>query len=167
MKNGFTIIELIVVIAIIAILAGIVMAIASTIKEKSKDAAIKSELAQLGTLGGEYYIIHNDYQHLCDDGTDFKKLFDTIPAFQDCKASVCKDPNTGGNTYKAWAACAVLNFPLNQTLALCTDSTGVTREICARQCSSMGDLQNGACPIKIYDGPGSTCKVATPGACNE
>ena len=55
LSKGFTIIELIVVIAIIAILAAIILANVSTYNVRSKDAAAKGDLSTLTTAGTKYY----------------------------------------------------------------------------------------------------------------
>jgi len=49
-NRGFTIIELIVVIAIIAVLAGIVLVNVQTYVHKSQVAAVKADMAQFATL---------------------------------------------------------------------------------------------------------------------
>ena len=54
-QKGFTIIELIVVIAIIAVLAGIVLIIVTQYINKSKNSAIEGNLATLLTNGAVYF----------------------------------------------------------------------------------------------------------------
>lgn len=60
-KLGFTIIELIVVIAIIAILASIVVANVNGVREKAKIAKAKAELKHLQTAVEMYYVDHGAY----------------------------------------------------------------------------------------------------------
>jgi len=66
---GFTIIELIVIIAIIAILATIVSASLMTYVSKSKNAAIKANMASLQTYGGLYLTEegNDDYSNLFNE----------------------------------------------------------------------------------------------------
>jgi len=60
-QKGFTIIELIVVIAIIAVLAGIISVNTSTYLKKSKIAAAKAELNQIGKALQIYKTKYNCY----------------------------------------------------------------------------------------------------------
>lgn len=72
MKNqkGFTIIELIVVIAIIAVLAGIVLVNVTKYIAKSRDAAIKEAMAQYAKYAAVYYEKNNgSFAGLSDDPT--------------------------------------------------------------------------------------------------
>ncbi|MFA6190150.1 MAG: prepilin-type N-terminal cleavage/methylation domain-containing protein [Candidatus Staskawiczbacteria bacterium] len=61
-SKGFTIIELIVVIAIIAVLAGIVLVNVTQYINKSKDAAIKANLRQIYTVAAEKFL--KDYTYI-------------------------------------------------------------------------------------------------------
>ena len=66
-SKGFTIIELIVVIAIIAVLAAIVLVDVTRYINKSKDAAIQSNMSALNTVAVAYFAEHGDYSGMCND----------------------------------------------------------------------------------------------------
>ena len=63
--EGFTIIELIVVIAIIAVLAGIVLVNVTQYINKGKIAAIKGTMAGLRTTAATYFETNSDYADIC------------------------------------------------------------------------------------------------------
>jgi len=60
-KNGFTIIELIVVIAIMATLSGIILTNLSGIRQKAKEARAKEEGANVQKSLMAFYEAHGDY----------------------------------------------------------------------------------------------------------
>ena len=66
-KKGFTLIELMVVIAVIGILTGIVLIGLRSSEKKSKDANIKSLMYQIKTIAEEYYLDNFDYEGVCDN----------------------------------------------------------------------------------------------------
>ncbi len=59
--RGFTLIELLVVIAIIGVLSTIVLASLSTARTRANDAAVKSNLNAVRTLGQEFYSVQGSY----------------------------------------------------------------------------------------------------------
>lgn len=59
-QSGFTLIELLTVIAIIAILASITMVLVSDSQKKSKDAKVKSQMANLRRVTEVYYTSNNN-----------------------------------------------------------------------------------------------------------
>lgn len=62
-QKGFTIIELIVVIAIIAVLAAIILVNVTIYNVKSKDTAAMGDLATLTTAGAKYYEANGNYNN--------------------------------------------------------------------------------------------------------
>ena len=70
MNRGFTIIELVVVIAIIAVLAGIVLVNVMQYISKGKDAAIKAQVGQIRTAATVFFADKNTYANMCASGTD-------------------------------------------------------------------------------------------------
>lgn len=61
LRRGFTIIELLIVIAIIALLAGVVLTALNAARGKSRDAAVKENLANLRTQGALYFDLHHAF----------------------------------------------------------------------------------------------------------
>ena len=86
-SKAFTIIELIVVIAIISILAAIVLINVNSIINKAKDAAIKEDMASFFRLALDYYEQHGNYGGFCaEENTPVVDLFNTLPAYDNVKA---------------------------------------------------------------------------------
>ncbi|MFA6355040.1 MAG: type II secretion system protein [Candidatus Paceibacterota bacterium] len=65
-NKGFTLIELLVVIAIIGILASVVLASLSSARDKSKDAAVKSQLSSIRAQAELYNTKVGNYLGLCE-----------------------------------------------------------------------------------------------------
>ena len=59
--KGFTLVELLVVVVIIGILAGIAIPLFLTQKQKGVDASIKSDIKNAATLQETYYIDNGSY----------------------------------------------------------------------------------------------------------
>jgi len=76
-KQGFTIIELIVVIAIIAVLAGIVMVNVTKYIQQAKDAAVLADLKQAKSAATGYYVENSSYAGFCNSA-EMKKVGDAI-----------------------------------------------------------------------------------------
>ena len=92
-KKGFTLIELMVVIAIIAILSGIIIVVLSSARKKSQDSAIKQQLIHLRTQANLYLVTNGNYGTAgavttCSGGvfSDSKitPLFTAIPTTEAC-----------------------------------------------------------------------------------
>ncbi len=66
-RQGFTLVELLIVISIIGVLAGFLFVNFSSVRERGRDARRKSDLDQLKTALRLYY---NDYQHYPTDDSD-------------------------------------------------------------------------------------------------
>lgn len=66
-KTGFTLLELLVVIAVIGILAAVVMASMSAAREKGRDATIMATISNMRSQFELYYTQHNTYQLACDN----------------------------------------------------------------------------------------------------
>jgi prepilin-type N-terminal cleavage/methylation domain-containing protein len=139
-SKGFTIIELIVVIAIIAVLAAIVLVNVTSYIAKGKVAAIKGNMATLLTNGAVYY----------DGHTSTFAGFDTNTAIG-CGSggsiySAVNTANGGGgltcavksSDNSAFCACSTTpGDPLGN--AFCVDSTGVKSQknaVCGTICNT-------------------------------
>lgn len=77
-QKGFTIIELIVVIAIIAVLAAIVLVNVTQYIAKGKDASIKGNMSSMATIAAAYY---DDKGSFVDTATPHVIDLEASPAF--------------------------------------------------------------------------------------
>lgn len=147
MNKGFTLVEIIVVIAIIAVLSGIILFSTVQYINKGKDSNIAGNLAVLIPAGEVYYNIGTTYTGFCSSDVVKNSISqmpinkngscysDTITSSSN-PASVCCSVDTYGG---AWAACA---RQFNNSggyatgTAICVDSRGVKKEIDNARCSS-------------------------------
>ena len=138
---GFTLIELAVVIAIIAILYGIILFSVTQYMNKSKDSNISANLAVLIPAGEVFYNGNNNsYQNFCSSNvvSNVKAQMPVNPS-SNCynsstnpKGVCCYVPST--NYYQAWAACA-REFA-DSSKAYCVDSRGIKKEILNSSCTN-------------------------------
>ncbi len=169
--TGFTLIELIIVIAITAILASIVLLTVQQYLNKGKDANISGNLAVLIPAGEAWYNGNgNSYEYFCNPNpvdsnpgnSALKNAIYQMPYNLD--SSCYGDPGasnwtttTGGgrnpaglccyvdSTYNdAWVAC-VPKFS-DKTMALCVDSRGVKKDITKSQCDNLMSENPLQCP---------------------
>lgn len=151
---GFTIIELLVVVAIIAVLAAIVLVNVTGYINQGKNAAVKGNLATILTNGAVYYDANGNYTAFCGDAyvTAPSAAVDaalgitagTTAAL--CHPSVAANPIGANN---AWCTCSTLKAtaaePAGSTF--CVDSGGykkVTPTACATRCAVAG-IDSGSC----------------------
>ena len=130
MKQGFTIIELIVVISIIAILASVVMINVGKYLTTSKDSAIKGNLATLITRGAKYFDSTGSYSGFCTDPQGGAPIKTAIEATNVGGAFTCnvKADNS------VWCACSPEKA--TPTTVFCVDSSGAKKEAASTTCSS-------------------------------
>ena len=131
-QKGFTIIELIVVIAIIAVLAGIVLVNVTSYINKSKDAAIKGNMAGMITNAAVYYDANP-----AGTGAGFlatAPALNAIAAINTAKGAAPTSTNSGTN----WCISSV--EVANTALTYCVDNTGAKKEGASETCAS------GLCP---------------------
>lgn len=152
MKKGFTLIELTIVLAITAILAGIVLFSVQQYIKIGKDANVAGNIAILIPSGEAWYNDGNTYADFCDpSGNSVIKnaisqmpynadgpCFDDVPiASWDTNeddgnpAGLCCYVNAGGDE---WVAC-IPKFS-DTDKAFCVDSRGVQKEIDVGDCGS-------------------------------
>lgn len=74
--TGFTLVELMVVIAIIGLFAAIVISSLGSARTKSADSAAKQNLTQIRTSAELLYDTYNDYDKLCSPGYTTEKLYE-------------------------------------------------------------------------------------------
>lgn len=130
-QKGFTIIELIVVIAIIAILAAIVLVNVTQYINKGRDAAIKGNMATLLTNAAVYF--DDNPSNYGDDyiaSSDFATVETTV-----------ESNNIGGTITSAGSAttqdwCASSPEKVDSTIKYCVDNTGAKKESATAVCSA-------------------------------
>ena len=79
--KGFTIIELLIVVAIVGILATIVIVSLREASERSRDAKIVTDVVQVRKIAEEMYIQEFSYDNLCSGGdlnTSYSESLQTI-----------------------------------------------------------------------------------------
>lgn len=136
-SHGFTIIELLLIVAILAALASIVLDNVTAYTTKAKDIAIKESIAGILINGSIYFEKYDSYNapgpgDFCDDVITLNIYNSINSANKNCKANV-----------NQWRVCARLNLPATGTLqAWCADQTGVRKQINDSQC----DNSNSPCP---------------------
>lgn len=142
-QKGFTIIELIVVIAIIAVLAAVVMVNVTKYINKGKDSAIKANLNSLTTASVIFFEDHGNYGSFCNNSLA-EDIFNSI-AIPSGKTKECKNQSDSytfccHHSDTAWIAC--IELIEDNTKAWCVDNTGIKKQI------NVSDCKNGisACP---------------------
>ena len=133
-SKGFTIIELIVVIAIIAILAAIVLVNVTVYINKAKDARINSDMGRIKTGMSGCFTIGNGATYagclVVGTGTPYvaKSLTDDITTEGGTAVVVTADANA------TTSYCA--SSKLNSGNYVCIDSTGVTKSSATSICTT-------------------------------
>ena len=116
-KRGFTLVELLVVIAIIGLLASIIIVSLNTARNRAKNSAIKAALDQLRLAAEWEYDNDEDYDDVCEEGTNEIGIIGTSDEIVRIRTSihdnggiarVCYDDIKDGE----WRWCArVYNMP--------------------------------------------------------
>ena len=142
-QKGFTIIELLVVVAIIAVLAAIVLVNVTQYINKGKDAAIKGNMATILTNMAVHYDSYGNY--LAGTPIFVNSNAYTIPATAITNAG--KVVSLGVSTDGSQAcSCATLYDTTNSTY--CVDSSGyknATNTACSTRCTNTPTAGAGAC----------------------
>jgi prepilin-type N-terminal cleavage/methylation domain-containing protein len=139
-SKGFTLIELVVTITIIAVLSGIVLFGVTQYINKGKDASISGNLVVLIPAGEVYYNGHNgSYAGFCSTNVVAnaknqmpKNTVGKCYSVSNISGVCCNDVTPNND---AWAACAT-EFT-NSSNAYCVDSRGVKKEISNSSCSNL------------------------------
>jgi prepilin-type N-terminal cleavage/methylation domain-containing protein len=138
-NKGFTLIELIVVIAVIGVLSAIILFSVTQYINRGKDSNIAASLVVLIPAGEVYYNSASAYSGFCSSDA-FKNTLSQMPTQSSdapCynsttnPAGVCCDVASDG---QSWAACA-REFT-NNSKAFCVDSRGIKREIQNSLCTN-------------------------------
>jgi prepilin-type N-terminal cleavage/methylation domain-containing protein len=130
-SQGFTLIELIITVAIIAILSATILFSIIGYVNKGRDADIKSNLAIFVSSGEIWYNANQSYEGFCGSAVVVNARSDiSVPDESKCSnAGICCYDDDD-----EWAACAYLMSDTNY--AYCVDSRGVKREINSASCTS-------------------------------
>ena len=142
-EKGFTIIELLVVVAIIAVLAAIVLVNVTQYINKGKDAAIKGNMATILTNMAVWYDGNGKYNGFTGDNVY------SIPAaaINNAKTqTVTTGTRTEGTDITQFCACAELYDAAASTF--CIDDTGYknqTDTACGTRCTIGITATNGRC----------------------
>lgn len=151
MNKGFTLIELIVVIAIVVTLSGIILFSISQYISKGKDANIAGNIAILIPAGEVYYNAENaangdGYNGFCESSVidNAKEQMPENPngSCDDNPQGLCCHVEDVNNS--SWVACA-RKFS-NPDNAFCVDSRGVKKEISNTDCSAIEFTSPAQCP---------------------
>jgi len=142
-QKGFTIIELIVVIAIIAVLAAIVMVNVTSYIAKGKDAAIKGNMSQISTTAAAYYESIGNYGSFASNTTANAAFYQAKSSSPASGSAVFTVSTAAASTNAAWCACANLQANSGNT-TYCIDSTGYKKEGTGTGCSSRCSASAGA-----------------------
>lgn len=86
-KRGFTIVELMIVIVVIAILAAITVVAYTGIQNRAHDTAVQNDLRQLGIKVQEWIIMDGEMPGVHDDGSSTWVGIERIPKWQEINLS--------------------------------------------------------------------------------
>ena len=120
--RGFTLLEILVVIAIIGILSAVVIGLLNSAKAKGANSAIKADLHGLISQSNLIYdnANPNSYAEVCNDKKVVNAIKDALNAGKDTGtvATRCNSIDT------EWAADALLRAPEGTNVYWCVDSAG-------------------------------------------
>ena len=118
MKKGFTLVELMVVIAIIALLTGIILVNLTGSKAKGRDAKRVSDLAQIQLAIEQYFDRCNQYPTALDTSkTDGCPTSPTAISLGSFISKIPTDPSTNASyDYMINSASAPTNYLMHTTL---------------------------------------------------
>jgi prepilin-type N-terminal cleavage/methylation domain-containing protein len=142
-SKGFTIIELIVVIAIIAVLAAIVLVNVTGYINKSKNAAVKANLSTMLTNAAVYFDANP---------SSFGATFITTSGYLTPAAAAASANGStavtkfGGAADQTWCACSPIYNITSESGYFCVDSTGTKK-------------------VEAACGSGTTCQSAANDTC--
>lgn len=115
LQRGFTIIELIVVIAIIAVLSAIVLVNVVPYNKRGKDSAIKAQASQIRSAGTDFFSTYSTYTGMCNLNTQCSKI----------ESNITKLGGSLGGNLSTQATTFCIDFKLSDSVTLwCVDNTG-------------------------------------------
>ena len=147
-QRGFTIIEILIVIAIIGILSSVVLVALNTARSKGADATIKAQLSQIRNQAGIVYDSAGCYNEAGTPGSacdvefpvdDCSTLAGTLFANTNVSAQITAAGNASDGTGIARASCVedatdqnwAVSVPLKTAItdSWCVDSTGTSKKV--------------------------------------
>lgn len=132
-QSGFTLLELLVVIALIGILAAVVMAALGLSRQKGSDASIKSEMGSMRAQGEIYYSNNTSYGASVTVAytgkcvtTTLANIFGTttIGTLKNLGESVNAEVGSGTTSCAADSDSWAFSSRLNDNSSWCVDSSG-------------------------------------------
>ena len=129
-KSGFTLIEVLTVIMIIAILASIILVSLDTARERARDVTIQNQVGQLRSLAEALYTFENHYDELAaaktgageaspeGEALKYKRIMDEV-SDMGSEGGLVTNFSTGNRSY-----CSYAQLVRNDENAFCVDSTG-------------------------------------------
>lgn len=140
-QRGFTLLELLVVVAVIGIMASVVLMLTSTARNRGGDAGVKANLQTVRSQSGVFYT-NNNLSYLPSGGSTFpiascplynatgtnmlardKNIADSIAEATRRGSNV----NSCYNSSSEWAV--AVGLKTNANLSWCVDSAGVSRQV--------------------------------------
>jgi prepilin-type N-terminal cleavage/methylation domain-containing protein len=119
-QPGFTLIEVLTVIMIIAILASIVLVSLETARNRTKDVTIQNQLGQLRSLAEASYSLEDGYEDISDSlHPDYSKYNLVSSKITEMEGALVWELSPDNKEY-----CAYSNLIRNTNDAFCVDSTG-------------------------------------------
>lgn len=134
-SSGFSLIEVLIVVAVIAILAGLILMAAQRSQLKAHDNSIRADIRQMRVLAENAYVAQgNSYQNWATAGPGFDGIAAELTILKkDIDVRLADDPDDA--TYQVTIidtneAGYCLSAPLRATSNhFCADATGVFKEV--------------------------------------
>ncbi len=135
--KSFTLIEILVVIAIVGLLSLIVFVSLNRARNKSKDATIIANLGSLKVAGELYADDFGNFKDFCGADLDVVRAIDEIEKLE--KTAICRSDDVDG---EEWAACASVYDSIAKNW--CVDSRGTSKAMPCVTCDATFSLTS--CP---------------------
>lgn len=120
MKKGFTLIEIMVVIGMIAIMSGIILVVLNDSRKRADDANIKSTLANVRNQGALFAASTNTFAGVCDSDP-FLLVKAGIEKYNGGESVTCKSDANNWIMYSP--------LKLDSTTFWCVDNEGASKKL--------------------------------------